>query len=51
MREPPQTYIFLLIMGFSVMVMSMNKLDKKIIIDSVLTSAKNRRDFVGERGF
>lgn len=29
MRESPQMYIFLLIVGLSVMVMSMNKLDKK----------------------
>lgn len=51
MREPSQTYIFLLIVSFSVMVMSMKKLDKKVIIDDILTATRNRRDIVGERWF
>lgn len=50
MKEPPYIYIFLLVVGFSVMVMSMNKLDKKII-DYILTATRNRRDIVRERWF
>lgn len=49
MRQTPQTYIFLLMVGFSVMVMNINKLDKKTIIDDILTATRNRRDVVGER--
>lgn len=49
MREPSQTYIFFLIVGFFIMAMSMNKLDKKIIIDDILTATRNRKDIVGER--
>lgn len=51
MKEPPQTYIFLLIVGFSVMVMSVNKLDKKVILDDILTSTRKRKDIVWERWF